>query len=286
MATLALLMVFAAASNGAAANGRGSDAVVGAEWGCEGDVVVTSEHRAISNIIISSDAGEEKVEEPFEGAEVFEYTFQADDHPGLDGVYVKAGNNGHRGRGEHVPLSEPVCDDGDGFSVEDGDCDDTDGTIYPGAPETPNDGIDQDCDGADLVLADGDLRFTLQWTAEPSESVDMDLYVIDPNGDRVAFYNPSVASGGTQDRDDDQCSSAKDGQSIESIHWPTGMAPAGTYTIGVDEFGRCRGATGPASWTVSVYVDGVLAASHSGVGDDDPTRLEAGPSNTFTFDHA
>ena len=31
------------------------------------------------------------------------------------------------------------------------------GSVYPGAPEVPNDGIDQDCDGQDLIiLSDND----------------------------------------------------------------------------------------------------------------------------------
>jgi RHS repeat-associated protein len=40
-------------------------------------------------------------------------------------------------------------DDGDGFSENEGDCDDGADTIYPGAPDANGDGVDQDCDGLD-----------------------------------------------------------------------------------------------------------------------------------------
>ena len=42
--------------------------------------------------------------------------------------------------------------DGDGFTSAN-DCDDLAATVHPGAAEIPNDGIDQDCSGADLVAA-------------------------------------------------------------------------------------------------------------------------------------
>jgi hypothetical protein len=51
------------------------------------------------------------------------------------------------------------CDvdaDKDGVRVPYGDCDDEDATIGRGLPEVPYDGVDQDCDGADLVDVDGD----------------------------------------------------------------------------------------------------------------------------------
>ncbi|MEN0068539.1 MAG: MopE-related protein [Myxococcota bacterium] len=54
-----------------------------------------------------------------------------------------------------APL--PISDaDQDGFTVDDGDCDDQDPTIHPGAPDVPYDSVDSDCDGASDFDADRD----------------------------------------------------------------------------------------------------------------------------------
>ncbi len=60
-------------------------------------------------------------------------------------------------------------DDGDGTSEVDGDCDDDDATVHEGAPEVAHDGIDQDCDGGDLIDADAD-----GYTGTESGGVDCD----------------------------------------------------------------------------------------------------------------
>ncbi|MCB9763589.1 MAG: hypothetical protein H6739_27725 [Alphaproteobacteria bacterium] len=44
--------------------------------------------------------------------------------------------------------SGDVDADGDGWTIAEGDCDDNDASVYPGAPEeSDTDGWDQNCDG-------------------------------------------------------------------------------------------------------------------------------------------
>ncbi len=55
-----------------------------------------------------------------------------------------------------VTPTPPLDSDHDGYSVQDGDCDDNNPAAYPGAEEIPYDGIDQDCDGLEITDADHD----------------------------------------------------------------------------------------------------------------------------------
>ncbi len=46
--------------------------------------------------------------------------------------------------------------DGDGVGALEGDCNDTNAAIKPGATELPGDSVDQNCDGSELCYVDGD----------------------------------------------------------------------------------------------------------------------------------
>ncbi len=74
-----------------------------------------------------------------------------------------------------APDPADVDDDGDGYTENEGDCNDRNTTIYPGALEVCGDGIDQDCDGADLncelepefVIQKGEVSVGQSWKFVP-----------------------------------------------------------------------------------------------------------------------
>lgn len=56
-----------------------------------------------------------------------------------------------------LAATEPDCD-GDGWTVEDGDCDDDNARVHPGAPEDCLTDLDEDCDGFFNQGCDGSTR--------------------------------------------------------------------------------------------------------------------------------
>ena len=78
--------------------------------------------------------------------------------------------------GTTVLSSDSDCDDAGeaSTSVPMTDCDDTSSLARPGGTELPGDGIDQDCDGADLCYADIDADGFRSATGGTVESADMD----------------------------------------------------------------------------------------------------------------
>ncbi|MBA1443670.1 MAG: hypothetical protein FE835_01900 [Gammaproteobacteria bacterium] len=54
------------------------------------------------------------------------------------------------------PVPADIDNDGDGFTENQGDCNDGDAGLNPGATDLPGDGIDQNCDGVDASPNDSD----------------------------------------------------------------------------------------------------------------------------------
>lgn len=89
----------------------------------------------------------------------------------------------------------------------------------------------------------GIIKITLTWNT----TSDIDLWVTDPNGERIYYANPVSASGGFLDVDD------TDGFGPENIFWENN-APTGSYLVQVHYF--ADNGQGPTNYNVQVQVLG------------------------------
>jgi len=105
------------------------------------------------------------------------------------------------------------------------------------------------------VLGTGDVQVTLRW---PSDA-DLDLVVLDPNGEE-ASRSSTTSSGGQLDVDSN-IGCVNDG-SVENVFWPPGSAPAGTYTVVVEGF-EVDGCGGGA-YDITVTIDGQDSQTFTG----------------------
>jgi hypothetical protein len=94
-----------------------------------------------------------------------------------------------------------------------------------------------------LQVGTGDIQISVAW----DDSADVDLHVIDPNGEQIYFGHRDAASGGTLDLDANAAcgrNTFSDGSppafaSNENVVWPTGMAIPGTYTVFLHYWSAC-----------------------------------------------
>ena len=105
----------------------------------------------------------------------------------------------------------------------------------------------------------GDVQVSLIWF----NVNDLDLHVVDPNGERIFYKNPRGRSGGELDVDANAGARDASGrpanltrEPVENVYWPKDGAPAGRYQVFVNHFAHRTEAPNETRYKVNVLHDG------------------------------
>ena len=102
-------------------------------------------------------------------------------------------------------------------------------------------------------LGTGDVQVTLIWNS----TNDLDLWVVDPQGEKIYFGQKTSLSGGLLDVDANAGCGTVTSQPVENIFWPSGEAPLGGYALSVNFFRQCE-AVADTPFTLRALVDGQI----------------------------
>ena len=133
-----------------------------------------------------------------------------------------------------------------------------------GAQEICN-GLDDNCDGQideGCGYSSGDVQITLAWNT----GADLDLYVYDPQGNRIYYGQPNSPTGGVLDQDArGNCNPSQPNNRIENVFWAGGSRPpSGRYTAEVHYWAGdgCSANSGPTTGVVSISVGGSILGTY------------------------
>ena len=103
-----------------------------------------------------------------------------------------------------------------------------------GSPVSPDTGMCVCIPTPSVPVGTGAIQVTLTWFNE--QSLDLDLWVTEPSGERCYYGNPTTATGGQLDRDN-LCGNYINGRP-ENIFWLTNP-PVGEYIVEADWYSDC-----------------------------------------------
>ena len=131
------------------------------------------------------------------------------------------------------------------------------------------------------VGSTGPIQVSISWDTD----TDVDLHVVDPDGDEIYYASPESDTGGELDLDSNAACGI-DGINNENITWSDDDSPAsGEYIVRVDYWDACD-FEGTTSYVVTVRVEGQPTRTFTGTLSGEGTQGGAGAGELVTtFDY-